>query len=264
MLVIIIAVSYLATSFLMPHLVRLIKPRLASLNYKNQEVPLGLGIVFVIVVVPAILSLVILRNLTLLVGFLSTTTIFGFGGVGFIDDTLGSREARGFAGHFRSLIQGHLTTGALKALFGGVIALLVALIASDGVINVICNALNIALFANLINLLDVRPGRAGKFFIIIAIIFSLFGILQPVLLTLLACVLAYLPWDLRTHVMMGDVGANVLGAVLGLASCTLPVVSKLLVLVGLIVVHIYAERYSLTKLIERNKYLNAFDRIGRG
>lgn len=263
MIGLLLALSYLVSYFAVPALAKMMQARLVHFNHRNHEIPVGLGIVFIIVVVPLILLGMLLQQVELLFGFLTVLTALSFGILGFIDDTIGSREARGFAGHFRALLQGQLTTGALKAIFGGTIALLLAVFTSDNWLIIIINSLTIALMANFTNLLDVRPGRTGKFYILITGILFFLGGGTPVLLLLLGSVLAYLPWDLQGKVMMGDSGANTLGAVLGLAITQqlLPIKTGALFL--LVVLHFFAERSSFTLIIENNKVLNYIDQLGR-
>ena len=83
-------------------------------------------------------------------------------------------------------------------------------------VELVVNGAIIALFANLLNLLDVRPGRAGKVFLL-SLDPSCPQAPDPsTLLGLIWAVAGYLPWDLRRVVLMGDVGSNPLGAVPGL------------------------------------------------
>jgi UDP-GlcNAc:undecaprenyl-phosphate GlcNAc-1-phosphate transferase len=254
---------YVSTFYLMPVLIEMIRPRQSALNYQNREVPVGLGLVFSLTVVPSLIIGLIVGLLSIRQRGIAIITILSFGLLGLIDDTLGSREARGFRGHFRALRNGYLTTGALKAGFGFVIAVLTAVVAAGGVVNITLNALNIALCANLANLLDVRPGRAGKFYLFSVLVFGLVGHLNPFLLLTAVSAAAYLPWDLNAEVMMGDVGSNVLGAVIGLTVMEFSVAGKAAVLFFLVIVHFYAERRSLTDLIEKTPFLNYLDLIGR-
>ncbi|NLM25693.1 MAG: UDP-N-acetylmuramyl pentapeptide phosphotransferase [Firmicutes bacterium] len=263
MLSVLVVLAFGASYYLLPALAEMAQARLMHFNYANQEVPVGLGMLFIIVVIPLILIGILFQKINLLFGFLAVLTILAFGIVGFIDDTLGSREARGFRGHFRALLQGQLTTGALKAIFGGLIALLLGFFTAEHGLIVIINGLLIALMANFANLLDVRPGRTGKFYILSTALLFFFGESNPVSLILLASVLAYLPWDLHGQVMMGDIGSNILGSVLGLVVTQLPVISKLVILFSLVGLHYYAERKSFTLVIENNRFLNYLDLIGR-
>ena len=262
-LVILAAVVYIGTLYLMPLLIKMIAPRQTALNYRNQEIPVGLGLVFSLTAVPTLIFGVVIKLTSLSQTAVAVITILSFGFLGLIDDTLGSREARGFRGHFRALRNGYLTTGALKAGFGLVTALLVSSVGATSLINIILNALIIALNANLANLLDVRPGRAGKFYLLAAFVLSLTGYFSPALIFVAVSAAAYLPWDLNAEVMMGDVGSNVLGAVIGLAVIEFSLQGRAVSLALLIFVHLYAERRSLTELIENTPILNYFDLIGR-
>lgn len=257
------AINFLLTVYLMPMLTEMIRPRQAGLNYQNQEVPIGLGLVFILTVVPITVLAIFLRAVPLSTGVIYIITILSFGFLGIIDDTIGSREARGFTGHFRALFQGLLTTGAIKALFGVILAFLVAVIKADGVINTILNVFSITLFANLFNLLDVRPGRAGKFYLFWFLLSYIFGYPSIIMLFLLAAVIGYLPWDLKAEVMMGDVGSNVLGAIIGLSVTEFSITNKVIVVVVLAIIHLYAEKASLSQLIEKIPILNYIDNIGR-
>ena len=89
--------------------------------------------------------------------------VVGFGFLGLIDDLGGTGESGGFRGHFRALAHGRLTTGAIKAFGGPVIALsIIPLNLSTDGVGRLRDAAIICLSANLVNLLDRAPGRAIK------------------------------------------------------------------------------------------------------
>lgn len=87
---------YVSTFYLMPVLIEMIRPRQSALNYQNREVPVGLGLVFSLTVVPSLIIGLIVGLLSIRQGGIAIITILSFGLLGLIDDTLGSREARGF------------------------------------------------------------------------------------------------------------------------------------------------------------------------
>ena len=125
----------------------------------------------------------------------------------------------------------------------------------------------IALSANALNLLDLRPGRAGAVFILCATLLLAFDVgphAQTWALVLLIglAVMIYLD-DRAAKLMMGDVGSNSLGGALGLAfvlAVHSPIgrVTALAALVGL---HVLAEKVSISALIERNPILRRLDRL---
>jgi len=89
----------------------------------------------------------------------AATGAAAFGGY---DDIAGSGDRRGFRGHLGALAHGEVTTGAVK--IGGIGATGVAAAALDGgpAVDVVLNSALIASSANLLNLFDLRPGRALK------------------------------------------------------------------------------------------------------
>lgn len=100
----------------------------------------------------------------------------GIGVLGFVDDTWGTKRIKGLRGHLRAVLREHtLTTGFLKATGGATLALFLGWrLSPDIPIVALLNAALIALSANAINLLDLRPGRAGGVFLVLA--FPLAGI----------------------------------------------------------------------------------------
>jgi UDP-N-acetylmuramyl pentapeptide phosphotransferase/UDP-N-acetylglucosamine-1-phosphate transferase len=193
---------------------------------------------------------------------------FGFGLLGLIDDLLGDSSARGFFGHLGALLRGKLTTGALKVIGGAAIALVLA--ASPGFITgkrLVADALLIALAANLANLLDRAPGRTIKWSLAAYIPFAVVagtGEVAMAVAPVMGAALGVFGDDLRERVMLGDTGANVLGAVLGLG-VVLDVGrgSRNAILVALIVLNVAAELVSFSAVIERLAPLRAFDGLGR-
>jgi hypothetical protein len=73
-----------------------------------------------------------------------------------------------------------------------------------------------------------------------------------------------LPYDLHENVMLGDAGANALGAMLGLSSVSrLTGRSRWLAIGALAGLTLLGERRSLGELIERAPGLRTLDRLGR-
>ncbi len=238
-------------------------------NFKNIEIPLSAGVIFFISSLPAFF-LIFLFTGPELHGML-LLFLFATGGatlLGLVDDFLGTRETTGLTGHFKALFAGKLTTGAVKALGGGTLALIAATYLYPGqLIRIMDSALIIALSVNLLNLFDLRPGRAGKVYIILvlAILPFLAGneMLIPVAI-ITGALVAYLPADLKARAMMGDAGSNTLGVVIGVsAAAALDGYYRAGYLAFLLIMHIITEKYSLTRIISGNSLLNYLDMLGR-
>ena len=159
-----------------------------------------------------------------------------------------------------------MTTGLLKIVGGAAVAfVLVAQTDAVSSKRILADAVLIALAANLGNLLDRAPGRVIKYGLIawlpIALVASDAGVaVAPVI----GAYLGLFGDDLRERVMLGDTGANVLGAVLGLAVVVdVGRGPRNAILVGLIALNVVAEVVSFTKVIDRVPPLRWLDRTGR-
>lgn len=235
-------------------------------NYRQVLIPTGAGLTFPFTVMASYL-LVYLSDaygggrFTL---FLAAIVTLSF--LGFIDDMLGQRGTLGFKGHFKSLFGRHeLTTGGLKALGGGLVAVYVALLYSRDWKDFLLNVLVIAFFTNAMNLFDLRPGRCIKVFVPLFLVLAVFAWEDALIfLPVLGAVLSYAGYDFKARAMMGDAGSNVLGITLGVMCVYgLGVWARLGVLAVLVLLHVYTEKYSLTELIENNKVLRVLDKMGR-
>jgi len=125
-------------------------------------------------------------------------------------------------------------------------------------------AVVVASSANLANLLDLRPGRCAKVFLPLWVAGCL---LDPPggawSAGLAGAALAALPFDLREQGMLGDAGANALGAVVGTLLLAGPVWLLLLVAAVLLALQLLSERVSFSRVIDGNRVLRAADRFGR-
>lgn len=192
----------------------------------------------------------------------------GMGLVGLFDDLAGSGDTRGFRGHLTSLARGRLTTGGVKVLAGGALALVaVAPTAGDSLGRLLADATLVALAANVGNLLDRGPGRAVKVGLASFAALAL-ATAGSVALTGTAVIagaaLALLLDDLHERLMLGDAGANVLGGVLGVGvvvACAPG--TRNVVLLAVIVLNLAGELVSFSKLINAVALLRALDRAGR-
>lgn len=194
------------------------------------------------------------------------------GVVGGYDDLAGARpeQARykGLAGHFAALKAGRVSSGAVKVAGIGAAAAAAALLTRRGrgagaVVDGVLTTGLVAGTANLVNLLDLRPGRAAK----AAAIAAAAGLTGPAgSLTAgpLGATLAVLPADLGERVMLGDCGANAVGALLGLRLAQLPGrSSRTVVLAGIAGLTLASEKVSFTRVIEATPGLRELDRLGR-
>ncbi|MDY0340612.1 MAG: hypothetical protein RBS17_05320 [Coriobacteriia bacterium] len=299
--------------------------RFSGRNYRGRTVYLGLGLVWIVWA----LSLMVASTGFDMVGALLTLdhsdyAIALFDGpltiplygvplmlvavsviLGFADDAFGSRGEKGFRGHLSALASGRLTTGGLKLLGIGMVAAVYAWSIADGrsasssgtletLAVWVLATLTIALSANLLNLMDLRPGRSLKTYTILALIAApLFAIdasrafaaytaslaeigVVPwgavdtwvtsacMVLVLLGPVVAVWRYDLGEQGMLGDAGSNAMGAIVGyLLAASLSTVWLGIVVVVLFALNLLSERVSFSAAIERIVPLRALDMLGR-
>lgn len=277
-IVIAIVVGLIAVRFLrltLGHV--LLSPVLERSNYRGARIPTAAGIL-----IP--LSLLLIDAGRTLYGALGVgnqntdraqslmlVCVLGFGLLGLLDDVLGDAVGgggdRGFRGHLRALAQGRITTGLLKLVGGaGVAVVLVAFPGFPDGRNLIVDALLVALAANLANLFDRAPGRTIKFACVayVPLAFAL-GVSGPgvAVAPVIGAALGLLGDDLNEHLMLGDTGANALGAALGLGvvlGCDAS--TRLTVMLVLLALNVGSEVVSFSGVIDAVAPLRAFDRWG--
>ncbi|MCZ2825822.1 MULTISPECIES: hypothetical protein [unclassified Modestobacter] len=194
------------------------------------------------------------------------------GVVGGYDDLAGARpeQARdkGLAGHLAALRAGRVSAGAVKVAGIGAAAAVAAVLTrrGTGAVAVVDGVLTTGLVAgtaNLVNLLDLRPGRAAK----VAVLLSAATVGGPaggLVAGPLGAGLAVLPADLGERVMLGDCGANAVGALLGLRLAALEGRGTRAGLLGVVTaLTLASEKVSFTRVIESTPGLRELDRLGR-
>lgn len=244
----------------------LIRSNSIDQNYKGENIPICMGLVFIFV---QTLTLFIIytffnKNINVLYYLISILLV---GLVGLVDDLIGEKNIKGLKGHIISFFKGSPTTGSLKAAVGFLVSLLISILMSKDIIEIIVNTFLISLFINFNNLMDLRPGRSVKAFILVSILLLLTSNNDEykfLIYSFYGMLLVYFPLDLRAKVMMGDVGSNVLGVTLGIyCAFSNDIIIKTVYLIILIIIHIITERYSLSKIIENNRFLKFLDDLGR-
>jgi UDP-GlcNAc:undecaprenyl-phosphate GlcNAc-1-phosphate transferase len=248
-----------------------------KVNYRGRALPFPLG---VLVLVTATLALVPIE----LVQRLAPTRVLhpeavpialyalGVIALGLLDDAFGvpapgTPQPRGWRGHAAAALRGELSTGVLKA--GGSLGL--ALFATSYLSLsrerwLLASAV-LVLATHVFNLLDLRPGRAIKAFVLLGgglaigsgsarTLWSLGLFAGPALVAG--------AYDLREHAMLGDSGASLLGALAGLwLVLTLSGSGQLVALGLLAALTVYGELRSISELIERTPGLRQLDSWGR-
>jgi UDP-N-acetylmuramyl pentapeptide phosphotransferase/UDP-N-acetylglucosamine-1-phosphate transferase len=195
--------------------------------------------------------------------------VTGFAAVGLFDDLVGTHLARGLRGHLRAARRGELTSGAVKLVAGVAIAFVASVPFADDTEGRLLCAVVIAGAANVANLFDLAPGRLTKVAVVVAAALALnVGELDPIVgpLMFLAASLALLLPEMRETLMLGDAGANPLGAALGLMVVAAADGDHQALWVSAIVViaiNVAGELVSFSRVIERVPPLRALDQLGR-
>ncbi len=179
----------------------------------------------------------------------------------------GRTPVRGWRGHGAATLRGELSTGALKA--AGSLGLALLAMSYMGLSNGrwLLAAAVLVLATNVFNLLDLRPGRATKAFVLLGAGLAIGSAdLHPLweLGLFAAPALVAGVYDLRERVMLGDTGANLLGALAGLwLVLTLSGAGQLVALALLAAITLYGELRSISTLLERTPGLRRLDSWGR-
>lgn len=239
-------------------------------NYRGVQVPLSLGFGLALLMFWALLF-----HAHWIVDTALTTTLddrFTIGSsmvlvflAGKYDDSRAGIGS-GIRFHLKELAHRRVTSGVVKLVAIIAAAASVSISLGDGPVRILLGIPVIAGAANLWNLLDVRPGRALKGFLVMAL--ALVGWYARYDDYLLAAAIgsaaALLTFDLRERAMLGDAGSNLLGFIIGLALFRLlPTWGLAIALVLILILHALGETVTLSRIIEATPPLRWFDRLGR-
>ena len=250
-------------------------PLFARVNHRGATVPTAAGLVVAVsaLLVEAVLALADAARLVDLttsggVRVLTVTAVVGFALLGLVDDLAGSGlDGRGFRGHLRALASGRLTTGGMKLAGGVALGVVVCAPLGGRIGPLVVDAALVALAANVGNLFDRAPGRTTKVAILAALALALATGFDEELLgvaVVVGAALALLGADLGERLMLGDTGANAVGAALGFGVViTTPLEASAAVVLVLLALNLASEVVSFSTVIDRVPPLRALDRLGR-
>jgi len=236
-------------------------------NYRGRSVAPALGPALLLAYLSTAVAAIWLEDDR--IPWLQVTVLFvGVSLYGLWDDFM-EETTSGFKGHLKVGLKGALSAGLLKVITALLVALLfIGALPLTLTLSIIA-LLAILLSANGVNLLDRRPGRALKvfFFLGLLLIFiadSAAGV-AVLLLPIMAAALVLAPFDFSAEGMLGDCGANLLGAVLGVGAVLfMNPAGQLLFVAAWGVVNIVSERVSFSTIVEENRILHYLDTLGRG
>lgn len=229
-------------------------------NFRDREVSLLLGPA---VAAGATLGIAAAAPAPRRAAVIAVATI---GLVGAYDDRYGDSHARGLRGHLVALRQGRVTTGLVKLVTMGGIAAFSASRQSKRPVDVALGTVLVAGSANLVNLFDLRPGRAAKVSGTAAALLSRVGPAPARAVAAAAggAVAVGLVPDIREQAMLGDCGAGALGATLGWSLAMRPSrLARFVAAVGVVGATLASERTSFSAVIDANPVLRRLDRLGR-
>jgi UDP-GlcNAc:undecaprenyl-phosphate/decaprenyl-phosphate GlcNAc-1-phosphate transferase len=251
------------------------------LNYRERALPCPFGVLILMAALTALVPLTLIERLAhtaILYPRLIPVAVYALGVacLGLIDDTLGAQGSdappappapRGWRGHGAAAMRGELSTGALKAVGSLGLALLTMDYAGLSTGRWLLAVAVLVLATNALNLLDLRPGRAVKVFVLLGAGLTIGAReLRPMwtLGLFVGPALIAGVYDLRERAMLGDTGANLLGALAGLwLVLTLSETGQLVALGLLVVVTVYGELRSISGLVQRVPLLRGLDSWGR-
>jgi UDP-N-acetylmuramyl pentapeptide phosphotransferase/UDP-N-acetylglucosamine-1-phosphate transferase len=252
----------------------LAQPVLARTNYRGHRLATASGLVLVV----AVIAVEGARTLLELLGagdgatardrLIVLAAVVAFGALGLLDDLLGDDREKGLKGHVRAALHGRITTGFVKLGGGASIALVVAAaILGDQPGRVLVDAALVALAANMANLFDRAPGRVVKVGLIAYVPLAIVAGTSATGLALavvLGAAAGLLPSDLGERSMLGDTGANAIGAALGVAALLVLAPTTRDVVAGvLLALTLLSEVVSFSRVIRATPPLRLLDQLGR-
>jgi len=241
-------------------------PALLRRNYAGREVPTAGGVCLLLafaVVVPLAMAsdwaaLALAPQVVVLA--------MGFGLLGLFDDVVGTHAARGWRGHLGALREAQLTSGLVKLIGGVAIAWIVVYPFGRTPLERLTCVVIVAGCANVANLLDLAPARTTK---VAAIVMVLLAVARGGVYAghttnwFVAGAVGLAVFELRESLMLGDTGANALGAVVGFELLWASHTQRLLIAALVIAVNLAGELVSFSQVIDRVPPLRALDRLGR-
>ncbi|HOB20625.1 MAG TPA: hypothetical protein PK830_02195 [Candidatus Atribacteria bacterium] len=242
----------------------LISKKVTAINYAGVEIVNGAGLLLAFSSLTSSLVLLLLESDTSCQTYLYMVLTLSFAGL--LDDIMGDPQVKGLSGHVRSLLKGGFSTGILKAVTGLALGIVLALDVYSDAVTFLVDIFLFVLCVNMINLLDLRPGRAIKGWVLISLIFLCLGRFDQtwILLPLTACICLYAKDEMLEVYMLGDTGSCLLGGTAGFyAVMVLPITAKVAFVFLLSVLHLLAEYVSLSVCIEKVSILRKLDRLGR-
>ncbi len=257
-------------------------PALERTNYRGATLSTTIGVLIPV----AVLLVVALVRLVLAAedawyawDQLSSTTLIavtGFSLLGLFDDVAGVGQSGGFRSHVGALRRGRVTSGMIKLVGGAAVGVVVVSVmqgdtpflqeGTGSVVGLLRDGAIVALAANLGNLFDRAPGRATKFtavtFVVLALVVRNSILFMPAVA--IGSGLGLLAPDLRERAMLGDAGANPLGAVCGIAALwAVPDPwARWVLLAGVLGFNLVSEVVSFSTVIDSVGPLRWFDRLG--
>jgi hypothetical protein len=195
---------------------------------------------------------------------------------GAYDDLLAPRAEvagdKGLAGHLAAARAGRVSGGVVKVVVIGGSALVAAgRLAGAGepggrrsgrFADRVVRAVVIAGSANLLNLLDLRPGRAAKVALSAGLVTSR-GTAAGVAAASAGAAGAIMPGDLHERTMLGDLGANTVGALVGVRLAAGSARTRVGAAAVICALTAASERVSFSQVIDSTRVLHRVDQLGR-
>jgi UDP-N-acetylmuramyl pentapeptide phosphotransferase/UDP-N-acetylglucosamine-1-phosphate transferase len=239
-------------------------------NYRGEQLPFPFGVAVVAAAAVALAPLALIYaagddTLTADTPPLVLTFVLGVAALGLADDAL-SGASRGWRGHGAAVMRGSFSTGALKA--AGTLGLALWVTSDESTFGRQLLATGVLVLAtNLFNLLDLRPGRSVKAFVLLGAALAIgegeihtFERLGLFIGPLLVAGV----FDVRERAMLGDTGSNLTGALAGLwLVLVLGTTGQIVALAVLAAITAYGEFRSISALVDRTPGLRHLDSLGR-
>lgn len=234
-------------------------------NFRGNKIPVGSGVIIPIL-------FICLYPFVVRLGHENEWRYFCFimsslGIIGFIDDRFGSKEIKGIRGHITNFYKKkRISTGLAKLILITIVGLNISAVLYDELLTIFVCTITFAIWTNIINLLDVRPGRAIKgFWVLTIVLFSVhflnitYLVWVIVIQSILLIIIDIYEWG-----MLGDSGSNILGGMIGFWMIAYSSNIEVYVYLAIgSVLTIYAEKKSFSQWIEKHPMIQRIDHWGR-